>query len=103
RRRGANASVSRPTGPRRNHTVASVLISEACLRSFSGRQAGVEIAPETLRDHSVGMIVRVNKPRIDRFAVPNTRPLLEALLVHERYVFRVVKHGGFRKLNSVRR
>lgn len=76
-----------------------MIAAEARLSGFGGRQAGVEIATKTLYGRGVGIIRRADKIRFDGFPVPGTRPLVQALFVYQRYVFRLVKHGDFRKLN----
>jgi hypothetical protein len=72
-----------------------VLAAEARLSGFGGRQAGMEVAPKTLEGRGVGLIGRADKLRFDGFVEPGARPLVQALRVYKRYVFRHVEHSFF--------
>lgn len=70
------------TGQGRNQPVALVFVTEARDGGFGGRQPSIEIAPKTLDGHRIGTIVRADESCLHGFAVPGTRPLVQALFVH---------------------
>ena len=70
------------TGWGGNSRLTLVFAAKARLGGFKRRQARAEIAAKTPRGRGVGMIVRADKSRFNGFAVPGTRPLVQALFVH---------------------
>jgi hypothetical protein len=76
-----------------------VVAAEMRLNRFGGRQAGIEVAPQTLQGLGVGMIGRTDKVRVEGVVVPDARPLIQikqAPWIRERQVVRVVKHDDLR-------
>jgi hypothetical protein len=70
----------------------SVFSREACFRSFSGCQTGVEVAIKTFYGPGVGVVRRSDKVSCDGCVVPSTCPRVQILLVLARKL-RFVNHS----------